>query len=90
MRGNRSMCFLRWGSILFVLFCYLVWLFISLQPMSVFMENETLQFSNSVSAERYSSSLRQIKDATESVFDGYVYGFLVCVPVILLLFKKIR
>lgn len=84
------MCLLRWGSILFVLFCYLVWLFIALQPMSVFMENETLQLSKIVSAEGYSSSLRQIKDATESVFDGYVYGFLVCVPLILLLFKKVR
>ncbi|MCW2485976.1 hypothetical protein J5069_08720 [Candidatus Symbiopectobacterium sp. NZEC127] len=89
-KRNGSMFFLRWGGIIFILSCYLIGVFISLQPMSVFMENETLQLSNPVSAQVYSYSLQQIKEASDRIFYGYVYGFLVCMPLITILFKKVR
>lgn len=49
-----------------------------------------MQFSNPVPLNEYHASIDSILQATDIVFDAAIYGFAICVPLILLIFKKIR
>jgi hypothetical protein len=45
-------------------------------------------FSNPVPLNEYHASIDSILQATGIVFDAAIYGFAICVPLILLIFKK--
>jgi hypothetical protein len=49
-----------------------------------------MQFSNPVPLNEYHASIDSILQATGIVFDAAIYGFVFCVPLILLIFKKVR
>lgn len=81
---------LRWGGICLVSLCYFIGLALATFSFSAFSENESMQFSNPVPLNEYHASVEAILQATGIVFDAAIYGFLICVPLILLIFKKVR
>lgn len=81
--------FLRWGGIFIVSLGYFFGLFVASQAFAVFSENQTL-VSNPVPLKEYYQAVDSLGQATSGVFYVAIYGFAVCVPLILLIFKKVR
>ncbi|WP_458023046.1 hypothetical protein, partial [Kosakonia sp. BK9b] len=68
---------------------YFLGLFIASQAFSIFFENQLL-VSNPVPLKEYYQAVDSLAEATNGVFDAAVYGFVISVPLILLIFKKVR
>lgn len=80
----------RWGGIGIVTLCYFLGLFIGMQSFTVFSENQTLVFSNPVPLNEYYQAIDSLEQAAAQLFDAAIYGFMISVPLILLIFKKVR
>lgn len=87
---SRTKTLIRWGGICLVSLCYFFGLALATLSFSAFSENESMQFSNPVPLNEYHASIDSILQATDIVFDAAIYGFAICVPLILLIFKKVR
>ncbi|WP_455425113.1 hypothetical protein [Dryocola sp. LX212] len=86
---SRTKTILRWGGIGIVTLGYFFGLFVASQAFAVFSENQPL-VSNPVPLKEYYQAVDSLAQATNSVFDAAIYGFVICVPLILLIFKKVR
>lgn len=82
--------FLRWGAISLVVFCYFLGLLVASQSFVVFSENQSLLFSNPIPLNVYNRAIDALLQATDRVFEAATYGFAICVPLIILIFKKVR
>lgn len=80
---------LRWGGICIVCVGYFLGLFVASQAFAVFSENQTLA-SNPVPLKEYYQAIDSLAQATKGVFDAAIYGFVIGVLLILLIFKKVR
>ncbi len=89
MLTNRSKAILRWGGIGIVSLGYFLGLFVASQAFAVFSENQTL-VSDPVPLKDYYQAVDSLAQATSGVFDAAIYGFVIGVPLILLIFKKVR
>ncbi len=87
---SKTKTLLRWVGICIVSLCYFTGLALATFSFSAFSENESMQFSNPVPLNEYHASIDSILQATDIVFDAAIYGFAICVPLILLIFKKVR
>ncbi len=87
---SRTKTILRWSGISIVSFCYFIGLALATFSFSAFSESESMQFSNPVPLNEYHASIDSILQATGIVFDAAIYRFAICVPLILLIFKKVR
>ncbi|MFE4111900.1 hypothetical protein [Kosakonia sp. YIM B13611] len=87
---SRAKTIFRWGGISIVSFFYFICLALATFSFSAFSENESMQFSNPVPLNEYHASIDSILQATGIVFDAAIYGFAICVPLILIIFKKVR
>ncbi|EKS6643016.1 hypothetical protein QCD58_001798 [Enterobacter hormaechei] len=86
---NRTKTILRWGGICIVSLGYFLGLFAASQAFEIFSQNQTLT-SNTVTLKEYYQAVDSLAQATNGVFDAAIYGFAICVPLILLIFKKVR
>ncbi len=86
---NRTKTILRWCGMGIVTLGYFLGLFIASQAFSIFFENQLL-VSNPVPLKEYYQAVDSLAEATNGVFDAAVYGFVISVPLILLIFKKVR
>lgn len=86
---SRTKSILRWGGICIVSLGYFLGLFIASQAFEVFSENQNL-VSNPVPLNEYYQAVDSLAQATNGVFDAAIYGFVIGVPLILLIFKKVR
>lgn len=86
---SRTKSILRWGGICIVSLGYFFGLFIASQAFAVFSENQTL-VSNPVPLKEYYQAVDSLTQAANGVFDAAIYGFVIGVPLILLIFKKVR
>lgn len=87
---NRTKTLLRWGSIGIVFLGYFFALTMATISFSAFSENQSVQFSNPVPLNEYRAAIDSLIEATDTVFDVALYGFLICMALILLIFKKVR
>jgi len=87
---SKTKTLLRWVGICIVSLCYFTGLALATFSFSAFSENESMQFSNPIPLNEYHASIDSILQATDIVFDAAIYGFAICVPLILLIFKKVR
>ncbi|MTD39575.1 hypothetical protein GIX45_13330 [Erwinia sp. CPCC 100877] len=87
---NRVKTVPRWGGIGIVSLCYFIALAMATFSLSAFIENESMQFSNPVPFNEYHAAINSLLQATDIVFNAAIYGFVICVPLILLIFKKVR
>ncbi|MGU3524162.1 hypothetical protein ACLBW2_13785 [Enterobacteriaceae bacterium C23F] len=81
--------FLRWGGICIVTLGYFLGLLVASQAFAVFSENQTF-VSNPVPLKEYYQAVDSLAQATNGIFDAAIYGFVISVPLILLIFKKVR
>ncbi|MBJ9999831.1 hypothetical protein IBT47_11730 [Erwinia sp. S43] len=86
---SRTKTILRWGGICIVSLGYFLGLFIASQAFEVFSENQNL-VSNPVPLNEYYQAVDSLAQATNAVFDAAIYGFVIGVPLILIIFKKVR
>lgn len=86
---SRTKTILRWGGIFIVSLGYFFGLFVASQAFAVFSENQNL-VSNPVPLKEYYQAIDSLTQATNGVFDVAIYGFVIGVPLILLIFKKVR
>ncbi|PRD15985.1 hypothetical protein [Pantoea coffeiphila] len=86
---SRTKTILRWGGICIVSLGYFLGLFIASQAFEVFSENQNL-VSNPVPLNEYYQAVDSLAQATNGVFDAAIYGFVIGVPLILIIFKKVR
>lgn len=87
---SRTKTVLRWGGIGTVSLCYFIVLVMASFSFSAFSENQSMQYSNPVPLSEYQAAIDSLIQATGIVFDAAIYGFGICVPLILLIFKKVR
>ena len=87
---NRTKTLFRWGGIVIVSLCYLTALVLSTFSFSAFSEIESMRFSGPIPLKEYQASIHSIMQATDDVFTVALFGFAICVPLILLIFKKVR
>lgn len=88
--SNLTKSILRWGGIITVSLCYFITLVASTFSFSAFRERESMRFTGPVSLKEYHLAIDSLMQATDSVFNVALFGFAICVPVILLIFKKVR
>jgi hypothetical protein len=84
---NRTKTILRWGGIFIVSLGYFLGLFVASQAFAVFSENQTF-VSNPVPLKEYYQAVDSLAQATNGIFDAAIYGFVIGVPLILLIFKR--
>ncbi len=87
---SRTKTVLRWGGIAIVSLCYFVALALSTFSFSAFSESESMRFSGPIPLKEYQASIDSIMQATDGIFTVALFGFAICVPLILLIFKKVR
>lgn len=87
---NKTKTVFRWGGIIIVSLCYFIALVLSTFSFSAFSESESMQFSGPIPLKEYQASIDSIMQATDGVFTVAFFGFAICVPLILLIFKKVR
>lgn len=88
--NNLTKSILRWGGIVIVSLGYVITLVASTFPLSAFRERESMRFSGTISLKEYHAAIDSLMQATDGVFNVALYGFAICVPLILLIFKKVR
>lgn len=87
---SRTKTIIRWGGIGVFTLCYFSGLLIGMQSFTIFSENQTLVFSNPVPLNEYYQAIDSLEEAADQLFNAAIYGFIICVPLILLIFKKVR
>ncbi|QOV63308.1 hypothetical protein [Kosakonia pseudosacchari] len=86
---SRTKTILRWGGICIVCLGYFLGLFVASQAFTIFSENQTL-VSNPVPLKEHYQAIDSLMHATNVVYNASFFGFAICVPLILLIFKKVR
>lgn len=87
---NKIKFILRWGCIGVVSLCYFLGLTVVSFSFSAFHENQSMQLSGPVPLKQYFQVVDTLVKATDSLFNVAIFGFLICVPLILVIFKKLR
>lgn len=87
---SRTKTILRWSGIAIVSLCYFIALTLSSFSFSAFSESESMFFSGPIPLKEYKASIDSLMQATDGVFNVALFGFAICVPLILLIFKKVR
>ncbi|EPA0111299.1 hypothetical protein ACLETS_11420 [Enterobacter ludwigii] len=87
---NRSKTVFRWGGIVIVSLCYFIALVLSTFSFSAFSESESMRLSGPIPLKEYHASIDSIIQATDDVVNVAFFGFMICVPLILIIFKKVR
>ncbi|NJI08724.1 hypothetical protein [Aeromonas veronii] len=90
MLSSQVKTIIRWASILIVGLGYYFWLGIVYLPFGNISEKESVLLSGPISLEQHRAILENVMDATNTVYSTAVWGFLVCVSLILLIFSKVR
>ena len=81
---------IRWGFISLVVICYFFGLIGASFSLSAFIENQSMQISDPVSVGEYSETIDSLMKATDNIFYVATIGFIICVPLILLIFNRVR
>lgn len=88
--SNLTKTIIRWGGIATVSLCYFIALVASTCSFSAFQERESMLFYGPISLKEYHSAIDSLMQATDGVFNVALFGFAICVPLILLIFKNVR
>lgn len=81
---------IRWSSIVIIGLGYYVWLGLASLPFGHISEKESVLLSGPITLEQHRAIMESVMDATNTVYSAAIWGFLVCVSLILLIFSKVR
>lgn len=90
MLASKTKTVLRWAGICAVSLAYYLWLGLASMGFGHIAEKESVNLTGPVSLEYHRAIIEAMNAATGGVFDAATFGFLVCVPLILLIFSKVR
>lgn len=90
MLSSQVKTIIRWALILIIGLGYYFWLGIAYLPFGHISEKESILLSGPISLEQHRAILESVMDATNVVYSAAIWGFLVCVSLILLIFSKMR
>ena len=90
MLSSKVKTIIRWASIIIVGLGYYFWLGLAALSFGHISEKEGVLLSGPITLEQHREILESVMDATHTVYSAAVWGFLVCVSLILLLFIKVR
>lgn len=90
MLTSKKKAVLRWGGITLVFLSYYFWLGLSSMSFGHIAEKESVVGPGPLSLEYHHAIISALKEATGGVFEAAGLGFLICVPLILIIFHKVR
>jgi hypothetical protein len=90
MLSSKVKTIIRWASIIIVGLGYYFWLGLASLSFGHISEKENILLSGPITLEQHRAILESVMDATNTVYSAAVWGFLVCVSLILLIFSKVR
>ncbi len=90
MLSSKVKTIIRWSSIIIVGLGYYVWLGLASLSFGHISEKESVLLSGPITLEQHRAIMESVMDATSTVYSAAMWGFLVCVSLILLIFKKVR
>lgn len=90
MLSSKAKTVIRWLSIAIVCIGYYFWLGLASLSFGHISEKESVLLSGPISLEQHRAVVASVMDATNVVFDAAMWGFLICVPLILIIFNKVR
>lgn len=90
MLASKTKTVLRWAGIVLVSLGYYLLLGVASTSFGHIAEKESVIGSSAVSLEYHRAMMDAVMQATGVVFDVASFGFLVCVPLILIIFHKVR
>lgn len=90
MLTTKKKAIVRWAGIILVSLGYYFWLAIAAMSFGHISEKESVLLSGQISLEQHQAVVSSLREATGVVFDAATWGFLVCVALILIIFKKVR
>lgn len=90
MLSSKVKTIMRWSSIIIVGLGYYVCLGLASLPFGHISEKESVLLSGPITLEQHRAILESVMDATNTVYSAAIWGFLVCVSFILLIFSKVR
>ena len=90
MSASKTKTMLRWAGMVLVSLGYYLWLGVASTSFGHIAEKESVNLTGPVSLEYHRAIIEAVMQATGVVFDAATFGFLVCVPLILIIFHKVR
>ncbi|OMQ23016.1 hypothetical protein [Serratia oryzae] len=87
---NKKKFILRWSLIGVVSLGYFLGLAVASLSFSAFYENQSMQLSGPIPLNEYFQAIDSVVKATDNVLKAAIFGFLICVSLILIIFKKVR
>lgn len=90
MLSSQVKTIIRWALILIIGLDYYFCLGIAYLPFGHISEKESILLSGPISLEQHRAILESVMDATNVVYNAAIWGFLVCISLILLVFSKVR
>lgn len=90
MLSSQVKTIIRWALILTIGLGYYFCLGIAYLPFGHISEKESILLSGPISLEQHRAILESVMDATNVVYNAAIWGFLVCISLILLVFSKVR
>ncbi|QGR05678.1 hypothetical protein CTZ24_04345 [Pantoea phytobeneficialis] len=87
---KKTKFILRWGGIMILSISYFLSLIIASISYSDIYENLTLQQSDFVPLTEYWATIEYMIEYINLILDIAFLGFIICVPLILIIFKKVR
>ncbi|MGY3879218.1 hypothetical protein ACW5WK_17545 [Aeromonas enteropelogenes] len=90
MLSSKFKTIIRWASIITVSLGYYVWLALASLSFGHISEKESVLLSGPITLEQHRAIMGSVMDATNTVYTAAIWGFLVCVSLILLIFSKVR
>ena len=90
MLSSKVKTIIRWSSIVIVCLAYYFWLGLASLSFGHISEKESVLLSGPVSLEYHRAIIESINEATNIVFEAAIFGFPICMFLILLILKKVR
>jgi hypothetical protein len=90
MSASKTKTVLRWAGIALVSLGYYLWLGVASTSFGHITEKESVIGTGPISLEYHRAMMDAMMQATGVVFDAASLGFLICVPLILIIFHKVR
>lgn len=90
MLSSKAKTIVRWSSIAIVCIGYYLWLGLASLSFGHISEKESVLLSGPVTLEYHRSIIESLSEATNGLFDVAVFGFPICMLLILFIFHKVR
>lgn len=90
MLSSKAKTVIRWSSIAIVCIGYYLWLGLASLSFGHISEKESVLLSGPITLEQHRAIMESVMEATNTVYSAAMWGFFLCISLILLIFSKVR